>query len=418
MRNCLCILLFLLLSLTIPGTSVYAHSGGDGGGGGGGGGRDESSDGGDPMTMTGSTSSDTTKPPSGFIPITQEGADSDITTSSETDPGKEEEVAELVEEVNTLEETAQEGNAEDDGNDSAEETASDNEEETAQEGGAEGDGNDSDGETTSDEKKPDGNMPTEDQGDKKTEVATSVDDIDPHGSTQEGATTGQPNPDQSLIGSQGTLPGTRSATLDQILAPEKNEDGSVSTWAIYSNDTWVRTTVNPDGTHEVSVVLDSGTVIRPGREYIHSGGSLNPALDAIISALEVTAAAGTVAGWALTVTPAGALASGGVKATTAVWGATTGVQALRAGADAYGAELEGGASQSEAILAGTGQAAVNAVVVTKIGKHLEPYEESIGALYGETGKIVTEVGLKNYGNVVADKTTTEITGHSPGYLPF
>ena len=443
MRNCLCILLFLLLSLTIPGTSVYAHSGGDGGGGGGGGGRDESSDGGDPMTMTGSTSSDTTKPPSGFIPITQEGADSDITTSSETDPGKEEEVAELVEEVNTLEETAQEGDAEDDGNDSAEETtsdngeetaqeggvegggsgsdegtASDNEEESAQEGGVEGDGNDSDEETTSAEKKPDGNMPTEDQGDKKTEVATSVDDIDPHGSTQEATTTGQPNPGQSLIGSQGTLPGTRSATLDQILDPEKNEDGSVSTWAIYSNDTWVRTTVNPDGTHEVSVVLDSGTVIRPGREYIHSGGSLNPALDTIITALEVTAAAGTVAGWVLTVTPAGALASGGVKATTAVWGATTGVQALRAGADAYGAELEGGASQSEAILAGTGQAAVNAVVVTKIGKHLEPYEESIGALYGETGKIVTEVGLKNYGNVVADKTTTEITGHSPGYLPF
>ncbi len=329
MRNCLCILLFLLLSLTIPGTSVYAHSGGDGGGGGGGGGgRDESSDVGDPMTMTGSTSSDTTKPPSGFIPITQEGADSDITTSSETDPGKEEEVAELVEEVNTLEETAQEGDAEDDGNDSAEETtsdngeetaqeggvkgdgsgsdertasdngeetaqeggvegddsgsdegtASDNEEETAQEGGVEGDGNDSDGETTSAEKKPDGNMPTEDQGDKKTEVATSVDDIDPQGSTQEATTTGQPNPGQSLIGSQGTLPGTRSATLESI-STEKEEDGSVSTWAVYSNDTWVRTTVNPDGTNEVTVMLDSGTVIRPGREYIHTGGSLNPFLD-------------------------------------------------------------------------------------------------------------------------------------------
>ncbi|MDA9762271.1 hypothetical protein N9C84_04300, partial [Desulfobacterales bacterium] len=173
-----------------------------------------------------------------------------------------------------------------------------------------------------------------------------------------------------------------------------------------------------DGTNEVSVLLDSGTVIRPGREYIHSGGSLNPALDAIITALEVTAAAGTVAGWALTVTPAGALASGGVKTATAVWGATTGIQAVRAGADAYGAELEGGASQSEAILTGTGQAFTNAVVVTKIGKHLEPYEKSIGAVYGKTGKVVTEVGLKNYGNVVADKTTTEITGHSPGYLPF
>ncbi|MDX2509652.1 MAG: hypothetical protein QNK28_08890, partial [Desulfobacterales bacterium] len=168
--------------------------------------------------------------------------------------------------------------------------------------------------------------------------------------------------------------------------------------------------------HEVAVVLDSGTVIRPGREYIHTGGSLNPALDTIITALEVAAAAGTVAGWVLTVTPAGALASGGVKATAAVWGATTGIQAVRAGADAYGAELEGGASQSEAILAGSGQAVVNAVVVTKVGKHLAPYEDSIGALYGS--KVVTEVGLKQYGNIVADKTTTEITHHSPGYLPF
>lgn len=101
MRNCLCIILFLLLSLTIPASSAYAYGGGGGDGGGG----DGKGGGGDDITsMTGSTSSDTTKPPSGFTPSTQEGAGSEITTSSETDPGEEEEVAELVEEVNTLEE--------------------------------------------------------------------------------------------------------------------------------------------------------------------------------------------------------------------------------------------------------------------------------------------------------------------------
>ncbi len=51
-------------------------------------------------------------------------------------------------------------------------------------------------------------------------------------------------------------------------------------------------------------------------------------------------------------------------------------------------------------------------------KIVEPYQESIGASFGETGKVMTEVGLKQYGNFVADKTTTEITDHSPGYLPF
>ncbi len=466
MRNYLFIILFLVLGLTIPAASVYAHQGGDGGGGDGGGG---GGGGGDGMIESESTSSDTTNPPSGFIPAAQESTGSEIIPSSETDPGNEEELAELVEEVNILDETAEEGDVEGDSTDSAEETNPDNEEEaaesgedtnpqeeTAEEGNVEGDSTDPDEETTPDneeeaaesgedtnpqeetadegevgdnseettegatpdKKNPDESTPTEDQGDKKTEVATLVDDIDPNGSADESKTTEQPDPDPGLIGTPGTLPGTRGATLDKITEPEINEDGSVSTWAIYSNDTWVETTVNPDGTHEVAVVLDSGTVIRPGREYIHTGGSLNPALDTIITALEVAAAAGTVAGWVLTVTPAGALASGGVKATAAVWGATTGIQAVRAGADAYGAELEGGASQSEAILAGSGQAVANATVVTLVGKHLEPYQESIGASFGETGKVMTEVGLKQYGNFVADKTTTEITDHSPGYLPF
>ena len=90
MRNCLCIIPFLVLSLTIPATSAYAYGGGGGDGGGGG--------------EVESTSSDTTTPPSGFTPVTQESTDSEITTSSKTDPGKEEEVAELVEEVNLMDE--------------------------------------------------------------------------------------------------------------------------------------------------------------------------------------------------------------------------------------------------------------------------------------------------------------------------
>jgi hypothetical protein len=388
MRNCLCIILFLVLSLALPATSVYAHSGGDGEG------RDRDEGAGDSMFETESTTSNITKPPSGFEPATQENDGSEITTSSETDPGNEEEVAELVEEVNLLEEAAEEGEVEGDSNDSAEGT-------------------------TSDEKDTDESTSAEDQGDKKTEVATLVDDIDPHGSADESKTTEQPDPDQGLIGTQGTLPGTKSATLDKITEPEINEDGSVSTWAIYSNDTWVETTVNPDGTHEVTVVLDSGTVIRPGREYIHTGGSLNPALDAIITALEVTAAAGTVAGWALTVTPAGALVSAGIKTTTAVWGATIGVQALRAGADVYGQNIDKGASQGEAIYEGAKQVTVNAVVVTNIGKYLgDPYEEAIGSVVGETGKKITEAAVKNYGNYAAHRTTENITGYGPGYKPW
>jgi hypothetical protein len=422
MRNCLCIILFLVLSLALPATSVYAHSGGDGGGGGGGG-RDSGAGAGDSMIEIESTSSDTTKPPSGFEPATQENDGSEITTSSETDPGNEEEVAELVEEVNLLEDAVEEGEVEGDSKDSAEGTMPDTEEEvaedTAEEGEVEGDSSDSAEGTTSDEKDTDESTSAEDQGDKKTEVATLVDDIDPHGSADESKTTEQPDPDQGLIGTQGTLPGTKSATLDKITEPEINEDGSVSTWAIYSNDTWVETTVNPDGTHEVAVVLDSGTVIRPGREYIHTGGSLNPALDAIITALEVTAAAGTVAGWALTVTPAGALASAGVKSATAVWGATIGVQALRAGADAYGQNIDEGASQGEAIYEGAKQVTVNAVVVTNIGKYLgDPYEEAIGSVVGDTGKKITEAAVKNYGNYAAHRTTENITGYGPGYKPW
>ena len=86
MRNCLCIILFLVLSLTIPVTSAYAY-GGDGDGDG---------------DAVESTSSDTTNPPSGFTPVEQESTE--IETSSETDPGNEEEVAELVEEVNLMDE--------------------------------------------------------------------------------------------------------------------------------------------------------------------------------------------------------------------------------------------------------------------------------------------------------------------------
>ncbi len=235
MRNCLCIILFLVLSLAIPATSVYAHSGGDGGGGGGGDGRDEGA--GDSMIEIESTSSDTTKPPSGFEPATQENDGSEITTSSETDPGNEEEVAELVEEVNLLEEAAEEGEVEGDSSDSAEGTMPDTEEdvaeEAAEEGEVEGDSNDSAEGTTSDEKDTDESTSAEDQEDKKTEVATLVDDIDPHGSADESKTTEQPDPGQGLIGAQGTLPGTKNATLDKITKPEINEDGSVSTWAIY-----------------------------------------------------------------------------------------------------------------------------------------------------------------------------------------
>ncbi len=506
MKQSMVIIVLSLIIAVCPVQSLFAHSGGDGGGRDSG--KDSGGGGGDGMIELESTSSDATDPPSGFTPATQESADSEITTSSETDPGKEEEVAELVEEVNLLEEaaeeegTAEEGETAEEGADAEEEGIAEDgevaeegetaeegeaaeegetaeeegtveegeavaeeetaeegetaeeegtaeegeavaeegtaeeegesveegesaeegetaEEETTEEGGVEDDSEDSATGTTSDEKDTDESTSAEDQGDEKTEVAILVDDIDPHGSADESKTTEQPDPDQELIGTQGTLPGTKSATLDKITDPEINEDGSVSTWAIYSNDTWVLTTVHPDGTHEVTVMLDSGTIIRPGREYIHTGGSLNPALDAIITALEVTAAAGTVAGWALTVTPAGALAGAGVKSATAVWGATIGVQALRAGADAYGQNIDEGASQGEAIYEGTKQATVNAVVVTNIGKYLgDPYEEAIGSVVGDTGKKITEFAVKNAGNYAAHRTTENITGYGPGYTPL
>jgi hypothetical protein len=430
MKNCFYMLLFLVLGLALPAVSVYAY--GDGGGEGAGG------SGGDPMIEIESTSSDPTKPPTGFEPTTPEGAASETTTSSGTDPGKEEEVAELVGEVNQLEETGDEaetaenedveGESKDpDGespSDAEEEGAKPGEEtnpleETAEDGDVDNDGNDTAGGAAPEGKDPGENSPTEDPGDKNSEVATLVDDIDPHGGDKEGNTTGQPKPGQGLIGSQGTLPGTKSATLESI-STEKNEDGSVSTWATYSNDTWVETKVNPDGTHEITIMLDSGTIIRPGREYIHTGGSLNPLLDYTITALETAAMAGTAAGWVLTVTPAGALASGGVKTAQAVWVTTTGIQALRAGADAYGQNIDAGASQGEAIYEGTKQAAVNAVVVTKIGKHLgTPYEEAIGSVVtSKTGKVVTEVAVKNYGNYAAHRTTENITGVGPGYTPW
>ena len=388
MRNCLCIILFLVFSLTIPATSVYAY-----GGGGSDGGEDGESGGfGEAMIETESTSSDRTNPPSGFKPGTQESAGSEVTTSSETDPGKEEEVAELVEEVNLMEETAEEGEVEGDSTDSAEGT-------------------------TSDEKAPDENIPAEDQGDEKTELATLVDDINPHGSAQESETTRHPDPDQGLIGTQGTLPGTKSATLDSIRT-EKNEDGSVSTWATYSNDTWVRTTVNPDGTHEVTIMLDSGTIIRPGREYIHTGGSLNPLLDYTIGVLEVAAAAGTVAGWVLTVTPAGALASGGIKTAQATWAVTVGVQAVRTGVDDYGQKINEGATQSEAAWSGVKQTAANAVITTATGKCFgDKVKKAIGGVKGDVGHDMAEAAVNQVSNVIAASGTEKATGTNPGYGP-
>ncbi len=117
-------------------------------------------------------------------------------------------------------------------------------------------------------------------------------------------------------------------------------------------------------------------------------------------------------------TPAGALASGGIKSAQAVWGATTAIQALRAGADGYGQKIDEGASQGEAIAVGTKQAAVNAFVVTATGKLLGPHEKVVGSVFGKKGKKMTEVAFKNYANVAADQSTKNITGISPGYLPI
>ena len=103
MRNCLCIILFIVLILTIPFTSACAYGGGGGGGTGGG--------------ETSSSSSDTTTPPLGFTPVNQV---STVThTDADGDPGNEEAVAELVEKVKAMEEK--------DSKDSAEETTSDEE---------------------------------------------------------------------------------------------------------------------------------------------------------------------------------------------------------------------------------------------------------------------------------------------------
>ncbi len=102
-----------------------------------------------------------------------------------------------------------------------------------------------------------------------------------------------------------------------------------------------------------------------------------------------------------------------------MWGATIGVQALRAGADAYGQNIDEGASQGEAIYEGAKQLTVNVVVVTNIGKYLgDPYEEAIGSVVGDTGKKITEAAVKNYGNYAAHRTTENITGYGPGYKPW
>lgn len=402
MKNCLCILLFLVLTLTIPPASAYAY--GDGGGGGGGG-----SDGGGGGDVE-STSSDTTNPPSGFTPANQESEGSEIANSSDTDPGKEEEVAELVDEVTAMGDTPQDEGVEDDGSEPDGESTSD-ENATEEDGDVEEDSSGSDEETTSDEGSPDGNQ----EDNTHQEIETAVGDIDPHGSDQESGTTGQPSkPGPSLIGSQGTLPGTRSATLDTI-ETEINDDGSVSSWAEYTNDTWVHTTVKPDGTTEVVVHLASGTMIRPGEESIHSGGSVNPLLDWTITALETAAAAGAVAGWVLTVTPAGFLAGAGIKAT---WATTVGVQAVRAGADVYGAKIDQGASQSEAALSGLTQTATNAVVTTATGKFLaDPYKDAIGEVTGDVGHAMAESAINQLANVEAAGLTEAATGTNPGYGP-
>lgn len=114
MRTCLCMILLIVLSLTIPFTSACAYGGGGGGGGegGAGGGSDAVS-----------VKSDTTNPPSGFTPTKRESTETE--TSSGSDPGDEEKVAELVDEVKAMGETTEEGEVEGNSKDSAEEAESD-----------------------------------------------------------------------------------------------------------------------------------------------------------------------------------------------------------------------------------------------------------------------------------------------------
>jgi hypothetical protein len=236
-----------------------------------------------------------------------------------------------------------------------------------------------------------------------------VDEVKTIASTKSSTAQQQPSTPKSIIGTKGTLPGTRSATVENV-DTKVNDDGSVTTWVEYSNDTWVETTVSPDGNKSVIIHLDSGKVIRPGREYLFTGGSLNPALDYTISVLECLAAAGTAAGWVLSVTPQGALASAGIKGATAVWATTVGIQSARAGVDAYAKRINAGASQSDAVLTGLKQTAVTGGVTTTVGK-----------VYGNSpiGGKTAEVVYNQYKNVVADKVTGKVPGvNNPGYLPY
>jgi hypothetical protein len=215
-------------------------------------------------------------------------------------------------------------------------------------------------------------------------------------------------PEELEVGSTGTLPGTRSAVVEKV-ETVVNDDGSVSTWVEYSNYTWVEVVVTPGGKRDVLVHLDSGKVVRPGREYIHTGGSLNPALDYTIKVLEVLAAAGTAAGWALSVTPQGALAGAGIKGAKAAWAVTVGIQSVRAGADAYGKRINQGASQQQAIATGLKQTAGTAAVTTTVGR-----------VYGDSkvGGKIGQVAYNQYKNEVADKVTGKVTGYNPGAKPW
>jgi hypothetical protein len=241
------------------------------------------------------------------------------------------------------------------------------------------------------------------QADEQKDSTTTTDSTEP--------STGQPPNPESLIGTKGTLPGTRNATVEKV-DTTINKDGSVSTWTEYSNDTWVETTVAPDGTASVVIHLDSGTVIRPDEQTLYAGGSINPALDFTISVLEYAAAAGTAAGWVLSVTPQGALASAGIKGTKAVWATTVGIQSLRAGTDAYASRINAGASQSEAVATGLKQTAVTATVTTAVGRARSPEDGAVAQ------SVVDEIAHNQVNNEIANKVTEGITGYAPGSKPW
>ncbi len=113
MRNCLCIIMFLVLSLTIPATSAYAYGGGGDSGG----------DGEERATSPHQSSG----PPPGFKAVGLGGfwqlrGWSGTKPSSKTDPGKGKKVRALV---GDIKKAAKEGEVEGDSTDSAKGTTSD-----------------------------------------------------------------------------------------------------------------------------------------------------------------------------------------------------------------------------------------------------------------------------------------------------